>query len=672
LVLILAGCFGATALAASIHVATNGNDGTGNGSPQKPFATINKAASLAQPGDEVVIHEGTYRELVVPPRGGTSEGKRIVYRAAKGEDVHIKGSERITTWVKGSGSVWSVTLDNSFFNGYNPYALSIRPGPKRRNYDYWIKWGDWHHRGDIHIDGKDLFEIDALEKIRNQAYSWYCTVANNKTQIHANFGGDNPNTAMTEINVRRAVFFPDKIGLRYITLRGLHFSHAADSWSDPGGEGGTQRGAVGTRWGYKWIIEKCRITSTRCTGLVLGRVKGAKRNAVPINWGYHLVRNNHIANCGQVGILGAGGPAGSIIDNNLIENINPRNEFGGGEVAGIKFHHAVDVLISNNLIRDVHSQKNGQFGIWLDWGATMVRVTGNIIYRTHGHCMKLECTHGPILIDNNIFVGQRIRSAGGDATVVVHNLFMENVGFDAAATRKRRSPYYKPHTLQQLGTAGGICRDEKIFNNIFVEGTIRAPTAAGQEYADNVYVQVGTKPRLDKTGVVDPASVGFTLREDGDAVSIEFTAGNAPFEVDASIVDAARIGTISLSKMTIEDRDANPITVNTDYYGRPIERGKVIPGPFQNLSPNKKRYVVWPKSTEAVSAEPSIRRAPRPARNRHGAGRLFDIRGRSLLPCLKTAICGRRATVPTGLHLVPKQANAGWGDASCGLRGLGE
>ena len=43
-----------------IHVATWGNDSTGNGSPANPYATIGHAAAGAVPGTAVVVHEGTY------------------------------------------------------------------------------------------------------------------------------------------------------------------------------------------------------------------------------------------------------------------------------------------------------------------------------------------------------------------------------------------------------------------------------------------------------------------------------------------------------------------------------------------------------------------------------------------------------------------------------------
>lgn len=46
--------------ARELHVATTGNDATGNGSPGAPFRTIAHAVALATPGTAVRIHAGTY------------------------------------------------------------------------------------------------------------------------------------------------------------------------------------------------------------------------------------------------------------------------------------------------------------------------------------------------------------------------------------------------------------------------------------------------------------------------------------------------------------------------------------------------------------------------------------------------------------------------------------
>ena len=75
---------GASVSATEFHVSAQGNDGN-DGSADQPYRTISAAARVAQPGDVITVHEGTYRERVTPPRGGESDAKRIVYQAAAGE-----------------------------------------------------------------------------------------------------------------------------------------------------------------------------------------------------------------------------------------------------------------------------------------------------------------------------------------------------------------------------------------------------------------------------------------------------------------------------------------------------------------------------------------------------------------------------------------------------------
>ena len=79
------------------HVSLTGHGGN-PGTQAKPFKRISSAAEVAQPGDVVTVHEGIYRERVNPPRGGTADDKRIVYRAAPGEKVVIKGAEMVKAW----------------------------------------------------------------------------------------------------------------------------------------------------------------------------------------------------------------------------------------------------------------------------------------------------------------------------------------------------------------------------------------------------------------------------------------------------------------------------------------------------------------------------------------------------------------------------------------------
>lgn len=135
------------------HVSKRGSDSF-DGSKNKPFLTISRAAQTAEEGDTVIVHEGVYRECVSPQNGARYDSKRIVYRAAEHEKAIIKGSEQIIGWENKNGKIWSVKLPNTFFGTYNPYAEVID--------------GDWFmspldrqlHTGQVYLDGVALKETN--------------------------------------------------------------------------------------------------------------------------------------------------------------------------------------------------------------------------------------------------------------------------------------------------------------------------------------------------------------------------------------------------------------------------------------------------------------------------------------------------------------------------------
>ncbi len=139
------------------HVSPSGLD-TNEGSAAQPLKTIAAAAQKAQSGDVITVHAGTYRERVNPPRGGESDQNRIVYQAAPGERVVIKGSEVVRGWQKVQDDTWKVTLPNSFFGDFNPYRDLIHGdwfSPKGRN----------HHTGAVYLNGHWLIEAAKLEDV---------------------------------------------------------------------------------------------------------------------------------------------------------------------------------------------------------------------------------------------------------------------------------------------------------------------------------------------------------------------------------------------------------------------------------------------------------------------------------------------------------------------------
>ena len=397
-----------TALHARTYfIALNGNDAN-PGTDEAPFRTIQHAANLARPGDIITVHEGIYRERIDPPRGGTSDTNRIVYQAAPGEKPVITGSEQVKNWVKVQDNVWKAVIPNTFFGNFNPYSDLIHG-------DWFNPLGRQHHTGAVYLHGYWLAEaatLDDVMKPMGEVGLWFGQVDSKNTTIWAQFNAIDPNEAPVEINVRRTVFYPSKTGINYITVRGFTLEDAATNWAPPTAE---QIGVVGPHWAKGWIIERNLVRNSVCSGISLGKygdqwdntsadtaegyVKTINR-ALENGWtreniGHHVVRNNTITDCGQAGIVGSLGAAFRPSPATPSATFMCAVTFTGAEMAGIKFHGAIDVQIVHNRIDRTCR------GLWLDWMAQGTRVSANLFY-DNDEDIFVEVDHGPFLFDNNI------------------------------------------------------------------------------------------------------------------------------------------------------------------------------------------------------------------------------------------------------------------------------
>ncbi len=96
-------------LAKEIHVSKTGNDSNA-GLESSPFKTISKAASIAEPGDIVIIHEGVYEEILKPNKSGTA-GNPITFKAKQGDKVIITAMQKLNNWSLDSGNIYKTTID---------------------------------------------------------------------------------------------------------------------------------------------------------------------------------------------------------------------------------------------------------------------------------------------------------------------------------------------------------------------------------------------------------------------------------------------------------------------------------------------------------------------------------------------------------------------------------
>ena len=508
----------------------------GCGSREMPFRWINDAARIARPGDEVIVAPGVYRESVDPIFAGEADAP-IVYRSETPLGAWITGAEPIDSWEHYQGNTWVCRVNNGVFGEYNPYTT--------------IVGGDWYfaplvrHTGAVYLNDRQLYETETLEEcLRGEVYApswepewsvykWYTCQEGDQTVIYANFQGKDPNQERVEINVRRNCFMPSKTGVNYITLSGFRVSKAATTWAPPAAY---QDGMIGPHWSKGWIIEDCDISNSKCCGISLGKyldpendhyftrrhVKSPtqmERDAVCRGqyhgWlkekvGGHIVRRCKIHHCEQTGIVGRMGAVFSLIEDNEIDHINNMQQLGGAEIAGIKLHAAIDVVMRRNHIHHC------TMGIWCDWQAQGTRISQNLLHDNNppetvasakGGMMSqdvfVEVSHGPTLIDNNLMLSRASLRLAAQGVACVHNLMLgafTAVGGGTDMTvngvnQPRYTPYHIRHRTEVAGFMTILHGDNRIYNNIFVQNWPVTQTEVKQDMgfmmADNQVAGTG-------------------------------------------------------------------------------------------------------------------------------------------------------------------------------------
>ena len=602
------------------HVSIKGNDNS-VGSESAPFRTINRAAQAAYPGDVITVHAGVYREWVNPPRGGTCEDTPIVYRAAPGERVEIKGSEHINTWQKEQNGLWKIVLPNTFFGDYNPYDDLIYG-------DWFSSHGRIHHTGEVFLNNKSLYEKESLDKVLNpvpndniidpegSTYVWYCETDDKNTTIWANFHQFNPNKELVEISVRRTCFYPEKPSVNYLTIQGFHISQAATQWAAPTAE---QIGMIATHWNKGWIIENNVISNSKCSGITLGKERGTGHNVwlddrsidgslhyIEVtfrtlrngwskeNIGSHIVRNNEIFACEQTGMCGSMGAAFSLVENNHIHDIWTKRQFSGAEIAGIKFHAAIDTKIKGN-----HIHRVGR-GIWCDWMTQGTWISRNLLYDNDLEDLFVEVSHGPYIAENNIFgspVNVLDMSQGG---AFIHNLFAG--AFRVSQEKSRYTPYHLPHQTEVAGLSIILNGDNRFYNNLFLPvrpdeknkyGLAAYDNSPYPTFVDgNVYYNQAQPFENEKHRlVVSDFDPQFKVEDTGKGVSVTFALKDIN-SIQTKIVTTTLLGKAKLAKQNYEQPDGKPIIFDSDYLGHP-RSNHASPGPFEQAKDGEVRWKVW-------------------------------------------------------------------------------
>ena len=467
------------------------------GTEDEPFLTIQAAAEVLEPGERVLIHDGTYRETVRPRRGGTGPDAMIAYQAAPGQTPIITGAEAYTgpweeqaRWNTGwklnkpgpdtaTGTIYHVRLPERWFVGYLPFAMANLPqhhtvwGGEIKNFPAELRWKLALKRGLIFQDGRRLTQVSRPKELDATEGAYW--PEENGLDIYIRPFGDTPDASAWEFTTREQGFAPREKNLDYIRVSGLTIRHVSDPWAFP------QRAALSASHGRHWIIEDNHVFDVNCAAIDVGREQWGLAGRDP--QGFHIIRGNHIQRAGILGIAGwAPEMTNLLVEDNLIEDCGWHDLERLWEVAAIKLLHVKDAVFRRNLIRN----NTDASGLWLDFGIENVRVTGNVILNTttgYGGIFIEAAKVGSIMIDRNIIGGSRkvapLSAAAGagaeavngghgiyahdsDRLIVAHNLIFDCEGSGVHLALGQ------PDRIAIVGR-GAICRDNRVHNNVVID-----------------------------------------------------------------------------------------------------------------------------------------------------------------------------------------------------------
>jgi hypothetical protein len=557
------------------------------GTEDRPFATIQRAATVLQPGEKVIVHEGVYRECVRPARGGDGPDRMIAYEAAPGEAVRVTGSE---VWApsftasegwkiapaSGGPTVWMADLPADLFVGYNPFAISNVPA------EFWTFTREWTEeeahrfllkRGTAFVDGRPLQQVFRVAELAEMAGAFW--VEDPGLRIHLRLWDDaDPNGCQFEVTVREQVFAPRERHLGYIRVSGFRFDHSGDGVPVP------QHALVSTSRGHHWIIEDNHIRWANGCGLDVGAQDW--KAAHPERSGSHIIRRNTISDCGICGVAGGTGADRTLVEDNVIERIGGLHVERIWECAGLKFHVCTGSLFRRNVFRHLRHA----CGLWLDVKNRNCRVTGNVfadIESLQGGCY-IECSHDLDLVDSNLFwdirqpggrgggIGVKVDS--GENIVIAHNLFgyVEDYAVSVNLNQAGRL----------IGGRVGLCRRNQVLNNVFV----RCPK------------------RILLGRAADNVSDGnlFDEREDHASLCIRYPEPEAVLNLSAwqEYYDLDRHGAQAQIDADF-DPDALELTWRVEGDMPSCQRVEAMDEPMEGRSPGPFSLAEWPAPGTAVS-----------------------------------------------------------------------
>jgi parallel beta-helix repeat protein len=410
--------FAAAAPAATLRVAADGAGGA--------YRTLGEALRLLQPGDELIIAAGTYRETLQLPARDWGRADTVI-RGERPGAVLLKGSDPVEGWEPAGERVyvkrgWRANSQQVFVDGepLRQIGGTILNGyPERAAHPmkalHASQGGIWPGR----VPGgraelvDDSFHYDAREQ-----------------SLYVKLRAGSPEGRLVEASVRPHLVFGEK--LKRIRLRDLQGRHANTTALN-------QSGAV-TLLGDDLQLE--RITVALVDG-----------NGFDLTGDRITVRASTANYCGQVGMK-LRGRGNRIADSETSYN-NTRGFNKWWEAGGAKFVGGGGLKDSE--IVNHRAVGNRGDGLWFDWLNDNNRVHRSLVAYNSGFGIHYEASSRARVHDNYVFGnGQRgIYLPNSPESVVAHNLVAHN-GMEGIVLLNERQPSKPEITARGARVVGNV------------------------------------------------------------------------------------------------------------------------------------------------------------------------------------------------------------------------
>jgi hypothetical protein len=320
----------------------------------------------------------------------------------------------------------------------------------------------------------------------------------------------------------------------------------------------------------------------------------------------------------------------STIEGNHIYDIYVKRQWGGFEMGGIKLHVPIDVLIKNNCIHNVFK------GMWIDWQAQGIRISGNLLYDNSWMDLHLEVSHGPHIIDNNFFLSDLNLWNMATGSAYVNNLFAGQIC--EGGESERFTPYHYPHSTKVAGLMTLMSGDDHWLSNIFIEtpapsydifenarrpkrkeGTMGFGLGMYDSYPtdtprqdfyisemskiklpvraeNNLYLNGAIPTKHDINSVIKKDSdTKIRIVNKGDGMYLELDGNDRVAAKDSKVVDSFSLGEALVPAVIYDHADGSNILLNYDYFNDRRDDNRNSAGPLANFVLEMESIKLWPK-----------------------------------------------------------------------------